>query len=354
MLMAKWCFGFILVLLCPVAAFCQSVAIGKDVSTDQVSAAQKQPFTNQLRNTIAFLHTHYVSDNNETKEIDGTGFFLAVPDARLPKEKTFLYLVTNRHMAAPDSHLGLTRRVVKYDVLLNTINKVGDHPDVQAKTFELKPGLNASWYFPEDKSIDLAVLPVVLDIKSISFQEISISDIATDDVRESAKVAPGYQVVFAGYFYQFPGAKKIQPIVRQGVLAMLPDDPIPTVIENRRGTVFLVDAHSYHGNSGSPAFVNIGGIHGGSLAGDSYKLLGVVSGYYPEYENGALSNAMVLTGAVHDNSGITILVPGDQLKSLLNSGPLQTIRDRDSTSKGSSQSTEPCHFRRCPPSRFPV
>jgi hypothetical protein len=100
------------------------------------------------------------------------------------------------------------------------------------------------------------------------------------------------------------------------------------VMQGKKGSVFLIDAHSYHGNSGSPVFANLGGIHGGSLAGDAYQLYGVVSGYYPERDGSTLYEATVLTGAVHDKSGITIVVPARQLKRLL-ADELRDLREKD-------------------------
>jgi hypothetical protein len=169
----------------------------------------------------------------------------------------------------------------------------------------------------------------VLNAKAIPSIPIPDSVILDEGSQEFDQVAPGFQVVFAGFFYQFYGSKRIQPIVRQGVIAMMPDDEVPTVLKDKKGSVFLIDAHSYHGNSGSPVFVNVGGIHGGSLSGDSYKLFGVVSGYYPERDGSTLSEPAVLTGAVHDNSGITIVVPAGQLKNLLNADELRTLRESD-------------------------
>jgi hypothetical protein len=69
-------------------------------------------------------------------------------------------------------------------------------------------------------------------------------------------------------------------------------------------------------------------MHGNTFMPESYKLIGVVSGYYPEHEDGTLSDAAVLTGTVHDNSGITIVVPGEQLKALLYCPALREIRER--------------------------
>jgi hypothetical protein len=157
---------------------------------------------------------------------------------------------------------------------------------------------------------------------------VPVSLIATKDVIDTRQVTPGDQVVFAGYFYQYPGTERLQPIVRQGVLAMMPDETIPTTLQNKPGHVYLTDAHAFHGNSGSPIFVNTGGIRGDTMGGPSYSLLGIVSGYYPESEsNFSVPAARVLTGEVHDNSGVTVVVPGEELRALLDSPALKQIRE---------------------------
>jgi len=55
--------------------------------------------------------------------------------------------------------------------------------------------------------------------------------------------------------------------------------------------------------------------------------LGVISGYFPEGENFSVPAAHVLTGEVHDNSGIATVVPAYQLISLLDSTPAKRLRD---------------------------
>ena len=75
--------------------------------------------------------------------------------------------------------------------------------------------------------------------------------LATKDRIESASIDVGDNVIFAGYFYQFGGEKKIQPIVREGVLAMMPDEEIKTTLQ-KPGHLYLADVHAFHGNSGSP------------------------------------------------------------------------------------------------------
>ncbi len=68
--------------------------------------------------------------------------------------------------------------------------------------------------------------------------------------------------------------------------------------------------------------VNAGGVrNSGAISPPNYLLLGVISGYYPEGEIFSVP-ATVLTGEVHDNSGIATVVPAYELKALLDSTPL--------------------------------
>jgi len=56
-------------------------------------------------------------------------------------------------------------------------------------------------------------------------------------------------------------------------------------------------------------------------------LIGIIGGYYPETVNFSIPAATVLTGQVHDNSGIAVVVPVSQLLDLLKSPAVQSNRD---------------------------
>jgi len=182
------------------------------------------------------------------------------------------------------------------------------------------------WFFPIEDAVDLAVLPLAPDQDRFDYEAIPISGLATKEKIQSENIAPGDTVVFAGYFYQFPGQRRIQPIVRQGVLALMPDEELKTTLQ-KPGHLYFADAHAFHGNSGSPLFVNAGGLRGNTVSPFSVLLLGVISGYYPEGETFSVPAATVLTGQVHDNSGIATVVPAYQLKALLDSREVQAARD---------------------------
>jgi len=169
----------------------------------------------------------------------------------------------------------------------------------------------------------LAVMPVIANEAKYDIQWVPESMFAMPDVIAAKGIAEGDPVLFAGFFYQYPGQKKIEPIVRQGILAMIPDEQLLTTLR-KPGDIYLVDAHVFGGNSGAPIFVNT------NPAGlGEYKLLGVVSGYYFETEDMRLEIATTLNGKLDANSGISLVVPAKELKELLHSTGLQRIRDRE-------------------------
>jgi hypothetical protein len=257
------------------------------------------------------------------KQIAGTCFFVYYDDSRLGKERGFIYLVTNRHMAVPGIERGLNYPIRQLALRLNLLSPEGGRESSEGN-IPLEGAVH--WYFPADEGVDLAVLPIAPDEKKYDYLPINLSMFATKDKIESENIDAGDSILFAGYFYQFGGEKKIQPIVREGVLAMMPDEEIKTTL-HKPGRLYLADVHAFHGNSGSPVLVNAGGLrNGGSLSPPNYLLLGIISGYYPEGEIFSVP-ATTLTGEVRDNSGIATVVPAFELKTLLDSAPLRTARD---------------------------
>jgi len=263
-------------------------------------------------------------EQGQLQQIAGTCFFLYYEDSRLGKERGFGYLVTNRHMAVPGVEKGLNYPVQQVFVRLNLRSAEGGSESVEGN---IPLGDTIRWFFPADEGVDLAILPLAPDAVRFDILPINLSMLATKDKMQSASVDAGDNVMFAGYFYQFAGEKKIQPIVREGVLAMIPDEELKTTLQ-KPGHLYLADVHAFHGNSGSPVLVNTGGVRkSGNISGPNYLLLGVLSGYYPEGESFRIPSATVLTGEVHDSSGIATVVPAYELKALLDSPPVQAARD---------------------------
>lgn len=289
-----------------------------------VAAAPNPPMTEQLRKTVAFVMVGY-RNGTAIGGVIGTGFFVWVPDKRLGENQGFIYLVTNRHVAQPGVELNTPYDVQAVFLRMNLRSPQGAIQSVQE---QIPLGGRIHWFFPADEAVDLAILPLAPDEKRYEYLDIPSTIIVNSDQFKTGEIGVGDPVTFAGYFSNFPGQNRMQPIVREGVIAMLPEEKLTTTL-HKAGRLFLADLHAFHGNSGSPVFANIGGFHRGAIyGGDRYFLLGVLSGYYPESAGFSVPAAAVLTGEVRDNSGIATIVPGEELMELLNSPAVLADRDR--------------------------
>jgi hypothetical protein len=285
----------------------------------------------QIRKSVTFVRLN-CKDGAHNFDVRGTGFFVSYSDPRLAGDRVFLYLVTNRHVALCWNESGRAMEVKNISIRLN--RRVAEAGNYSQEVFLNEHG-NANWITPEDRSVDLAVLPYLPDQARFDYKVVSTNAFATKDILLHNGVAEGEPVLFAGFFQQFPGKKRMEPIVRQGIVAMIPDENIPFVDAPER--LYLADVHVFGGNSGAPAFVNLGGLHGASLTiGEDYRLFGIVNGFVFEDENFNLRLATSFKGKVRGNSGVATMVPVDELKALLEDPRLRDQREiqiRNLTSK---------------------
>src|SRR5882762_4639305 len=298
----------------------------KDKSAPPVAAvtAPVQSGSEQIRKTVAFIGVSYQNGSSILTAI-GTCFFVSFPDERVGKNGQFIYLVTNRHVAQPGIDLGTPYEVRGAVMRMNLTNSQGGVESVEGP---IPLSRDRHWYFSADDAVDLAVLPIVPDASRFDYLVIPLAEIANAARMKSDNVGVGDLVTFAGYFSNFSGRLRMEPIIRQGVFAMLPGEKMPTTL-HKSGQIYLADLHAFHGNSGSPVFVNLGGFHHGTIiSSDHYVLVGILSGYYPESEGFSVPAASILTGQVRDNSGIATIVPAEELLKILNSAELQALRDK--------------------------
>jgi hypothetical protein len=274
---------------------------------------------------VAFLTLSAHDASDKKFRVRGTAFFVAYEDKRVGQDGAFVYLVTNRHIAEPHDD-GQALTVDEVTLRLNLKAPVNGR---QLEDIALPLGSQHRWYFPEDAAVDLAVMPLFPPQDHYDYLMFPVSRFALRDVVQAQSIAEGDSVVFSGLFAQFAGQRRMEPIVRQGVLAMMPEEKIRTTL-GQPGHLYLADVHSFSGNSGSPMFVNLGGLRGGGLTvGFDYRLLGVVSGFVFETADYELQIATTLTGTDKTNSGISIVVPVDELKTLLDSPGLKAQRDSE-------------------------
>lgn len=317
-----FCLGAILP-LCSARQAAQSAPPVAAQQAPTATAAVIPPSAEEMRKTVAFLMVVYRNGAVQGGVI-GTCFFVIVPDKRLGENQGFIYLVTNRHVAQPGIDLGAPYEVQAVFLRMNLITPQGENQSVQE---QIPLGGRFRWFFPSDPGVDLAVLPIAPDQKTYAYVPIPSSIIVDAEQLRTGDVGVGDPVTFAGYFSNFPGRNRMEPIIRGGVIAMAPQERFGTTL-HKQGHLLLADLHAFHGNSGSPVFVNLGGLRRGALyVGERYKLLGVISGYFPESVGFSVPAATVLTGEVRDNSGIATIVPGEELIELLNSPEVQADRD---------------------------
>ncbi|HXM97178.1 MAG TPA: hypothetical protein VN982_01750 [Candidatus Dormibacteraeota bacterium] len=262
--------------------------------------------------------------------LNGTGFLVQVPETRLSGDKVVVYLVTNRHVAkamTPDATgRDVEHAIKRMDATVNLVTPVNGN---KAKSVPLPPKGPFHWHFPSDSSIDLAVIAFTMK-DEYDAERLPVSFFFTQDVWKTYRIGPGDKVLTCGYFVHYAGAHQFQPIIREGSLAMVPDDVMPVPIGGS-AKIYLADLHIIPGNSGSPLFLapsfTMGGFITDSKGGIPYGLIGVVSGYMWEDSQLTLHAATDYEGTLRSNSGIATVVPADQLKELLFTPEMQTERD---------------------------
>jgi S1-C subfamily serine protease len=311
------------------------LSVASSVHGQAQTAAQTAPQQStltpqeQLKKTVGFIRVPYRDQNGQISSVWGTCFFVVVLDDRLGKDRGFLYTVTNRHVATAE---GTDPDALASEVYLYINRAKPERNQAIAKDVVQLTG-TTHWYFPADATVDLAVLPVAPQPPAADITFLPVALFATSDVLKKQRIDIGDSVVFIGFFFQFPGTTRIEPIYRQGVIAMMPDDPIKMTdgIAHKFDTMehlYLADAHAFHGNSGSPLFVQAGGFRNGSItAGSQFELMGVVNGFIPEETNVLVTGASTFESSDQPNSGILTFVPAQELRDFLYSPALQKMRD---------------------------
>ena len=206
--------------------------------------------------------------------INATGFIVSIPETRLPGNNLVLpYLVTNRHVAKaimPDaSGNPISHTIHHMEAIINLKTAVNG---TKVHAIDLPPGGTFHWHFPADASVDLAVLPFALN-DTYDVTPLSPGLFFTEDLWEKFRIVPGDKVMTCGYFVHYAGAHQFQPIVREGSLAMVPDDSMSVPIGGT-AKVYLADLHIIPGNSGSPLFLapahTLGGLVTDAQGGSPY------------------------------------------------------------------------------------
>jgi len=296
-------------------------ALGQGAPKAAQPSQPPKPFMAQLKETVVVIKLECQA-GGKAFHASGTGFFVLVPDGRMGPEKGagFSYLVTNRHVAECWDHLQRPMEVKSVSIRFNLL-------DGSSSTGPLSERGNVPWVLPSSESVDLAVLPLGLKKDKVDWLPISTESFGTDDMFSSGRIHEGQSIIFTGFFPKIEGVKRAQPIVREGIISSLADEPL-IELKGVPAKYYLGDVHVLAGNSGSPVMVNLAGVQGSSFfAGEDYRLIGVVSGYLTEDEDMSLKLEATVEATGAANSGITTIVPVGELKKLLDDDRLRAQRD---------------------------
>lgn len=175
------------------------------------------------------------------------------------------------------------------------------------------------WTHPTDRSADVVLIPLGQQ-PDADVRGVAVRDFVTSEDIVEKRVGMGDEVLITGLFTEAPGVSRSMPIARTGNIAMLPEEQLQT--EMGFADVYLVEARSIGGLSGSPVFVRAVDETHAPTSRDSVrgmKLLGLMHGHWDIKES-----EMNKPKIVHDrqrgvNLGIGIVTPAAKIAEIIDS-----------------------------------
>lgn len=280
--------------------------------------------------SIGYLGERIGEDSSASSlDLFGTGFFIAVPSA-VHSGRSYCAFVTAKHLL--DDHKGR-------DLVLVVNSRTGA-PGILAL-----PSNVPWWTHPSDKTTDVALALFNPDA------ELDVIQIHTNEFLNAEKMVQkhiglGDEVFFPGLFVWAPGNDRMTPIVRHGNIALVPDGQIQ--VESSFADVYLVEAHSLGGMSGSPVFavetialrLNDDSVLRGS--GMPY-LLGLMHGHWDIKESDINLPHFSQDRKRGVNMGIAVVIPATKILDILNRPELVAIRAATDAETSRSMSPGPDH-----------
>ena len=186
---------------------------------------------------------------------------------------------------------------------------------------------NFVWLHTENDADDVVAIPVALDQKRFAVRVIQLDMFVDDATLKTNAVEEGDNLYFIGLMAQYYGAKRNFPVVRRGTLALMTDEKIKTPTGEQQA--FIAELQSWPGNSGSPVFLNLGGIRGSSLMlGERLNLLGILAGgFVNEVPFDLITGTQQVSLGSDVPVGVSYIVPAMRITELLKSGEAQTQRE---------------------------
>ena len=227
-----------------------------------------------------------------------TAFFVSVP---VGKEIAQYYVVTARHVIDQSRKYGRLYFRIK-----------------------IEPPEYQDIVVPQDKwfyhyKTDIAVIPVDIP-DNVENVAVPIEMLLTEDNVKDGGIGIGDTIFFVGLFSEYSGRTNDKPIVRFGNLSLMHEEIplklIPGSDTTTMADAYLVEAHSWSGQSGSPVFVYYAvdrkpGII--ELRGQRFALFGLAQGHFDISQNVKFIGDILGSGTVPVNSGMAAVIPSQKI-----------------------------------------
>lgn len=277
-------------------------------------ASQAEPIPLEVKKIVTFI---YYANSPTNFSPDGTGFFVSINGSK-NTNSLFGYLVTARHVLRPTENNWLPFIFVRLN-----------HPDGTSEmAFQqlTTSGPNKNVFTHDDPTVDVAVVPLLPQpVANYDCKYLPPSFLTSEMDFKNLNIHEGSDVFFTGMFLQHLGEKHSTPITRFGKVALMPDEKIDWV--TGKTDLYLIEANSFPGNSGSPVFFQVGVERNGGifLGSATIKFAGIMSGCYLDKQ--PIQTVSVSTNQyVTPNLGIAGVVPSYKLEEILFSKELQEQR----------------------------
>lgn len=257
-----------------------------------------------------------------SKRYAGTGFLLSHRfDANPPDGLG--YLVTAGHVISKIKDKAIDKILIRF----NFKNGRADWVETELRNWVLHP----------DKTVDVAVYNRLGDISHMDHLCYPLAAIATQEKISKEVIGAGEEVFLAGLFGHHAGDVRNIPIIRVGNIAAMPEEPVATKLG--LSEVYLIEARSLGGLSGSPVFVHLGAVRneGGALKLSAqsegvFFLLGLMHGHWNISPVTQSEFDSMIVGSNESektvNMGIGIVVPGSKILEVLEMPEVKEYRDK--------------------------
>ncbi len=256
---------------------------------------------------MTFIPTHFINSvvalgvpkNSSCPFWTGTGFFVGKKLSSNP-EKSFVFLITNKHVVANKSIL-----IARFSTDSNSVE------DFQIELFDNNQNKNFSEHDTADVVAILINPNIALEKHAIvNWFDLDEDTLTTKQMTDTG-VIEGSLVYTMGFPMSLVEMNKKRPICRLGCISRIAD-------ENDTPMNLLIDAQVFPGNSGGPV-INRPEITsvGGTPYNTKANLIGVVYAYIPYEEHLLNMQTNEIVSKQVDNSGLALVCPVNYIREVI-------------------------------------